>query len=210
MDGGFLNSSLFTKEFVNQTGIKKAFFHEYGIRCSGYEESRQVDATKPYMSCGYLYGMPEPALPGQSYSFDLGSRWKQPLYTCASAVRASVKSVTFTSSGSTSLSELKVVSVADKTYPKGAEPLWAVEVADGFTPKGLSLFWGIVSEDHKHDPKMFVRRSSTFYLPTVQQYTYLGYSWDGFAAGSAFGVAWNTVFYETARIAGAGIGGVPV
>ena len=210
MDGGFLNSSLFNKAFVNRTGIKQAFFHEYGVRCAGYEESAAADATKPFISCGYLYGMPQPALPGQSYSFDLGSRWKQPLYTCAGAIRASVKTVTFTSSGSSSLSELRVTRVADKVYAKGKEPLWAVEIANGLTPKGLSLFWGMVSESHKNDENMFVRRSSDFYLPTAQQYTYLGYSYDGFAAGGAFGIVWNSVFNEAARIAGAGIAGVPV
>ena len=154
--------------------------------------------------------MPRPALPGQSWKFDLGTNWTQSLYTCSSALRASVKTVQFRSSGSSSLTDLQVVNVTDKLYhDSSAEPLWAVEKVKGFNTYGINLFWGIVSDAFKDDPDMFVRRSSTFYLPITTQAAQLGYSYDGFAAGNVFQMTWNSVYNEAARLSNVGLSGVP-
>ena len=81
------------------------------------------------MRCGYLYGVPRPLneAQGQSWRYDLGSNWAQQLYTCASAIKASVKTVTFASNGTESLEALSVVDVNPKNYNDEKLPLWGIE-----------------------------------------------------------------------------------
>lgn len=64
----------------------------------------------------------------ESLEFDPGTAWSMPLYSCASAARASIKNVSFKYNGTAGLQSLKVVDIKPKTYAKDDEkPLWAVE-----------------------------------------------------------------------------------
>lgn len=158
--------------------------------------------------CGYLYGVPEPVQQGQ-WAFNLGSQWTQSLYTCASAVKASVKTVHFKSTGTSSLQDLEVVDVVDKVYDASAEPFWAVENIRDYMVEGIDLFWGLILGDRAKNANLLVRRASEYYLPVSTGERMLGYWLDGFAAGSAFTTAWNTVYEMAAQIAGCGVLGVP-
>lgn len=77
-----------------------------------------------------------------------------PLYSCASANRATVKTVEFGFNSSNSLDGLSVVSVLPKTYKDASEyPLWAVETGEYPTWNlyALNPLWGIVA---KEDPNL--------------------------------------------------------
>lgn len=167
---------------------------------------RVLEVLRPLLPrCGYLYGSPRPARPGQSWRFDLGSRWEQPLYTCASSVRASVKEVEFSTDGTNSLTSLQVVNVKDKTYPNSAsEPLWGVEKVGGFIVGGISLFWGIVDDSQVDNPQVETRRGRSLFLPAVGAANVLSTLMDGFAPGIAYGAAWNTVYASAGIYPGLG------
>lgn len=77
---------------------------------------------------------------------DLGTRWSIPLYSCATAVKASIKTVDFKLNGA-SLSDLRVQAVKDKAFADGTDkPVWAVESTNMKLNDGTPL-WGLV------DPK---------------------------------------------------------
>jgi hypothetical protein len=159
--------------------------------------------------CGNLYGSPRPARSGQSWRFDIGSQWKQPLYTCASSVRASVKEVEFSTDGTNSLTSLQVVNVKDKTYPNASsEPLWGVEKVKGITVGGIGLFWGIVDDSQVDNPQVETRRGRSLFLPVAGK-SLLSELMDGFAPGTAYVAAWNSVYNSAGLDAGLNVGNIP-
>ncbi|GAB1313308.1 hypothetical protein MFIFM68171_03518 [Madurella fahalii] len=90
--------------------------------------------------CGLMHGAPRRRDGGSDSLLESGSQWTQPIYSCASAVKAKVKTVSFTynrttSAGSAnnpdkphSLAGLSVTEIKEKTYNgQDPAPLWGVE-----------------------------------------------------------------------------------
>lgn len=87
-------------------------------------------------------------------TFDLGTKWSIPLYSCATAVKASIKTVDFKLDGA-SLSDLRVQAIKDKAFADGADkPVWAVESTNMKLHDGTPL-WGLV------DPKATIPTNVT-------------------------------------------------
>jgi hypothetical protein len=80
-----------------------------------------------------MYGAPRRQDGDASLLFEPGSSWTIPMYSCISATKALVKTVSFRFNGSDSLSGLTVTGLIDKVYPNDAsKPLWELS-----TPKWL-------------------------------------------------------------------------
>jgi hypothetical protein len=91
--------------------------------------------------------------------------WTQPIYSCASAARAVLKTVNFAYSGTGGLSDLKIESILDKEY-KGAQemPLWVVENVQ----RNLSDYdplWGIMSPAYEGYANTSALRKESLWLP---------------------------------------------
>jgi hypothetical protein len=88
------------------------------------------------------------------------------MYTCTSAVKATIKIVQFEYNGTArDLSSLKVLSLVDKVYPnEGSKPLWGVENTDMFIRNGGPL-WGIVTEEKAKSLNLSTLRKESLYLP---------------------------------------------
>lgn len=185
-----------------------------GRRCSGFDEENPSNATKPYVRCGYLYSVPSPSQEseGQLYRYDLGSNWTQQLYTCASAMKASLKTVTFSSNATNSsatLNDILVRAVRPKDYSHDALPVWAVEKADGYDIQDINLFWGLIDERFENSSGLETKRASELYLPAATQQVTFGHLQDSFAAGIAFAAAWNSVYAFAAAVRGVAIDFIP-
>ena len=206
IDGEFLESIQY-----NKNSNLSEYFQYYGVRCSGYSDDDNSTSSKAYSKCGYLYGSPQPSQPGQSYRYDLGSDWDQTLYTCASAVKASVMEVTFEINGTESLAALQVVDIQPKQYTNSTMPLWGVEKVDGneFMIEDIYLAWGLISEAYADHPNLTTYRQPSIYLPAAKRGTALNHLYDSFAAGSAFTAAWESVYTQAAALTGLGIGYIP-
>lgn len=93
------------------------------------------------------------------------TNWSQPLYSCASALKASVKRVSFQINGTASISNLVINSIEPVTHSSSAStPLWAVEntslnVAD------VSPFWGLISSEYSSSPSLYTIQKEFLYLP---------------------------------------------
>jgi hypothetical protein len=101
----------------------------------------------------------------QQYQIDPGSNWTHPLFSCVTAMKASVKTVIFEINGTASVSNLVVKHIEDKKYgPSDPPPVWAVEETDRELDS-ISPFWGIVKDDYVDAPGVQTIRQPHLYLP---------------------------------------------
>jgi hypothetical protein len=101
----------------------------------------------------------------QQYQVDPGSNWTHPLFSCVTAIKASVKTVTFEVNGTASVSNLVVKHIEDKKYGlSNPPPVWAVEETDREL-NSVSPFWGIVKDDYVDAPGVQTIRQPHLYLP---------------------------------------------
>jgi len=114
-----------------------------------------------------MHGVPQRQDAGDGLTFDSGSRWSQKLYTCATAVKASIKTVTFNYNGTDGLKSLAVTDITEKSYADGDSlPLWGVEnTGNSYKEKEISLIWGLVSSKYENHPNVSTVRQPSLYLP---------------------------------------------
>lgn len=153
---------------------------------------------------------------GAGLGFRLGSNWKQQLYTCASTMKASVKTVEFVYNGTSGLSNLTVSRVMDKEYADNTQlPLWGVEKVDqakNLSIADIDLLWGFLGRNQEASTlpdSITTVKSKEFFLPAAYQGTIMGEFTHNMAATNAFTAAWNSVYELAAWIAGTNINGVP-
>ena len=184
-----------------------------GYRCSGYDDNNPSTPFKAYIRCGYLLSVPVPlneeAAYSQSRRYDLGSHWTQQLYTCASSVKASIKTVTFRFNGTQALEGLKVLNLTSKKLDHGSLPRWAVENAWGYMINDINPFWGLTSNRTVNSSTLQIFEASEIYLPATSRYHDYGKITDSFAAGGAFGATWNSVYGFAAAVKGASLNFIP-
>lgn len=115
-----------------------------------------------------MHGVPQRQDPGSPLIFDTGSQWSQKLFTCATVVKATVKTVSFNYNGTDGLlSNLAITDIQDKVYPDEASmPLWGVEnTGNGYLTQDLNLIWGLVSQTYANDANVSIVRQPSLYLP---------------------------------------------
>lgn len=82
------------------------------------------------------------------------------IYTCASAVKATVKTVSFTYNG-TGIDSLTVVRAEPKLY-SNQQPLWGVENLDNKrNVSEVKLLWGLVSDEYENHPNISTVRQES-------------------------------------------------
>jgi len=102
---------------------------------------------------------------GSQVVFEAGSEWSVPLYTCATAIKATIKTTSFLLNGTDGLASLSVTEVRPKVYPNNESlPAWGVEEA-GLTNANFNPVWGLVSPAYESYPNISVIRQELLYLP---------------------------------------------
>ncbi|PHH65631.1 hypothetical protein CDD81_1717 [Ophiocordyceps australis] len=127
--------------------------------CQGTDQSFNKSTYTPFVICGLLHGMV------QEYSDDFLAK---PYYSCASTVKAVIKTVEFSyKDDKVPLRGLKVMSIRDKKYPNEASlPIWGVETpGPEYSPTDISPLWGLISPDHGTAPGIKTYRQPHLYLP---------------------------------------------
>ncbi|KAF2741897.1 hypothetical protein M011DRAFT_522494 [Sporormia fimetaria CBS 119925] len=100
-----------------------------------------------------------------SMLFDPGTEWTIPLYSCASASKASIKTVSFRYNGTQGLQSLDVTNIQPKEYPKEEDkPLWTVENL-AVELHDVNPVWGMTTPDHANGPNITTWRGPHLYLP---------------------------------------------
>ena len=87
------------------------------------------------------------------------------MYACASAVKATIKTVSFQLNGTDGLRSLSILNVKDKSYKdKGRMPLWGVEDS-GKTVDQITPVWGLISPTYENYPNISTVRQPSLYIP---------------------------------------------
>ncbi|RSL54113.1 hypothetical protein CEP51_014771 [Fusarium floridanum] len=133
------------------------------LLCSGSGPLNVANISNIYVGCGLLRGAPKRVDNGPPAIFERFSRWSSPLYSCAAALRATIKTVSFTINGASSMNGMAITSVLDKRYPTHDYPLWGVEDS-GLSLHGFSPVWGLVSSAYEKFPNISLVRQPSLYL----------------------------------------------
>ncbi|CUS07682.1 unnamed protein product [Tuber aestivum] len=143
-------------------------FTNANTQCVGSGGADMSNITNVAIKCSTILGAAKRVDGGDSSrTHDIGSRWSIPIYTCATAVKASVKVVTLTTNGTHALENLRVDKVVPKSYSStSVMPVWAVEDT-GMTINDVEPFWGIVDPKYKDAPHLWTIQREHLWLPSV-------------------------------------------
>ncbi|OJD17312.1 hypothetical protein AJ78_02600 [Emergomyces pasteurianus Ep9510] len=190
-----LRSSMEFGEYLNLTGksgenrtiwsenpfdVSKRNFSFITNLCAGSTFDTPANINTTLVGCSLLYGAANRIDEGgSSLIANPGSRWSLPVYSCASAVKALVKEVTFQFNG-TNFEALKINSTNPKSYAdQESKPLWAVEDLKEIPISNGKPLWGILGPSKSKADVRFPTNISTIshehlYLPGyVDDYTLL-------------------------------------
>ncbi|KAM6513478.1 hypothetical protein FALCPG4_015893 [Fusarium falciforme] len=118
------------------------------------------------VSCGLVIGMARllDSPDTISLSYPTGTNWTQPIYSCASAAKAVIKTVTFEYNGTRGLLGLNILNITDKDYGREEKPLWVVES----TQRNLSYYdplWGMTNAAYEGHANTSTLRKDSLWLP---------------------------------------------
>ncbi|KAL1994325.1 hypothetical protein VTN49DRAFT_2994 [Thermomyces lanuginosus] len=155
--------------YKNHFNVGVDHFDLAASRCTGQSGHDNNNINDLPAACGLVYGIARRVdKKNSSLVFELGSSWTVPLYSCITAVKATIKRVTFKFNGTDNLSSLKVTEIADKVYPnETAKPLWGVERSDRKLEYARPL-WGLISDNYKGNVSLHTLRQESLYLPAYE------------------------------------------
>ncbi|KAI5839363.1 hypothetical protein DFP73DRAFT_634573 [Morchella snyderi] len=141
----------------NTTGID--------THCAGFVPNTTPGA--PLVTCGLVIGA------GNFTWWGSSRRWVYPLFTCATAIRASLKTVSFMSNSTLSdnttshsdshqFPSLWITGVSTMRTPP---PTWGIELTPGFNASEISLLWGPLGPDKKNTENLRTLEAEYLYLP---------------------------------------------
>lgn len=174
----------------------------------GFGNGDKANITNIAVKTGMMLGAASPM--GDHVRADPGTNWTFPMYCCATALKASIKDITFRINGSASLSNLNIVSILPQTYASDADvPLWAVENS-AMNISEISPFWGVVADEQESNPDLFTKRSPSIYLPAGQSSgSSLLTSSDSAAGADGPGAVLTALYASAASAIGSSTIGIP-
>ncbi|KAF9441761.1 hypothetical protein P691DRAFT_799103 [Macrolepiota fuliginosa MF-IS2] len=141
--------------------INDSAYYESKMLCRGHGDHATADGSYVNVECGIFLGPPQRTDGGDPQDYALGSRWSQKIHSCASATRASIQTVNFsTNSITTSLRDLNVT----RMTLGGLNVLWAMEKTP-LTVAEIDILWGRVDDRYEGDSSLRTVRAEGLYLP---------------------------------------------
>ncbi|KAH6967970.1 hypothetical protein BKA56DRAFT_497595 [Ilyonectria sp. MPI-CAGE-AT-0026] len=161
--------------YDNPSGINETWFEDAQDLCEGWTFNATHKWPDPttrlnntYVMCNLMQGVPTRVDGGPANIFDEGSKWSTPVYSCASAVKATIKTVHFFHNGTNDdLEGLVIRDLKEKKYQDESEmPLWGME-ASFFTLEQFEPIWGLIDSAFEDFQNISTIRAPSLYLPQV-------------------------------------------
>ncbi|WEW55920.1 hypothetical protein PRK78_001355 [Emydomyces testavorans] len=165
--GGALSnlSSSSKVKYPNPYKVTKTNFTSISTLCQGAGSLDLANITNIGVGCGLIAGAARRADGNFALVAEPRSQWTVPLYSCASATRAVVKTVEFRYNGTDGLKSLSVVGVREKVYKQDSDkPFWGVE-RPNIKMQDIAAMWGLVSDRYKNRDEISVIQSKELWLP---------------------------------------------
>ncbi|KAH8590765.1 hypothetical protein B0O99DRAFT_520839 [Bisporella sp. PMI_857] len=150
----------------NPFNITRDHFELINDWCQWFKSNNPGTISTIALGCSMVYGVAQSLdskKPGLANIYDAGSKWSIPLYSCATASKASIKTVDFKLNG-TGLADLRVLAIKDKIYDNQGKPHWAVEETNMRLLDGAPL-WGLVDPDLEPVANISTIQREYLYLP---------------------------------------------
>ena len=155
--------------YSNPFGLGWQNYSDIALLCSGVGGADQANLTNMHVECGMIFGAAQRRDGSKTLVMEPETWWTQKVYTCATAMKASIKEVRFrwnaTEVTGNTLKALTVVSISEKAYAsQESMPLWGVETVD-FELQDLYQLWGLVSPELETSVNLSTIRAPHLYLP---------------------------------------------
>ncbi len=155
--------------FSNPFHMDYSNFTDISVICSGAGGRDLTNLSNVHVECGQVFGAARRRDGTETLIFEPGKWYVQPVYSCASATKATIKTVDFrynaTQETGHTLKALSVLNVTPKRYKDNASmPIWGVETVN-YDLSGLSQLWGIIDPEQEHAVNLSTIRSPDVYLP---------------------------------------------
>ncbi|KAL4890583.1 hypothetical protein BDV59DRAFT_184244 [Aspergillus ambiguus] len=194
----FIENQLLTvsnSTYTNPFNLSYKDFSTINDFCQQTSDVSPVSIDSVAVSCGIIYGAATPSDGSNAFTWDPKSTWSIPLYTCASATKAMIKTVHFSYNGTGSLKDLHILGIYDKQYERQEDlPYWGVERREDLNVGDVSPVWGMVAPEYKDHPGLSVVQKEHLWLPDGQSTLSIGYSSDNLPAAEFANKALRAVY----------------
>ncbi|KAK4225061.1 hypothetical protein QBC38DRAFT_511321 [Podospora fimiseda] len=152
--------------FPNPEKISSTNFSSINVVCEGAGGGDIANYSNIYTGCFQMRGVPSRIDGGYEGTLEAGSRWSSPIHTCATSIKASIKTIRFKSTGpNLDLSSLKVLEITPKQYSSPDKyPIWGIESTDHWLRDVIPI-WGIISKSYENHPLIKSLKQPSIYLP---------------------------------------------
>ncbi|KAK2761138.1 hypothetical protein FQN54_001659 [Arachnomyces sp. PD_36] len=152
-------------EYPNPFYVGASNFTFAQSACQGATGGDLANISNIGVTCGMVFGAARREDGSRSLIFDRGTNWTVPLYSCASAAKATIKTVDFRYNGTSGFDGLEVLAIRPKSYDNEEQkPLWGVERTEMRLDDGQPL-WGLVSDKYEGRTDISVLRKDSLWLP---------------------------------------------
>ncbi|KAL3480907.1 hypothetical protein BJX99DRAFT_272595 [Aspergillus californicus] len=175
--GSYLNLTTSENRTFNPHGVTSMHFNAASTTCGGTTYASGANINSSLIACGLVIGAATRTDGGSDLILDPDSPWKFPLYSCATAMKAVVKTVELQYNG-TGLGALEVRSLTSKQYDSSASiPVWGVEDITEHTIDEAPPMWGIIGPNTTDlgtlaEYNISSLSSETLYLPGYMDVNY--------------------------------------
>jgi hypothetical protein len=162
---GFYSSSEFATLFPFNTSVSAiSNASDFSSLCAGFFGGDDANITNTAVQCAMLVGGPSRTDGGDSRIDEAFSSWQQPVYACASTVRAKLQtlSISYNSSATSGTFDLSDLTLTRQDSSNSIT--WGVENT-GLPIGGVDPYWGPVSDQNQNNPSLFTLQSNILYLP---------------------------------------------
>ena len=164
----------YTQFWPNPFSISTENFTYVAERCDGfgYDLDGKANITNIQVKCGLVIGTAHPTRGEKTLIPQAGTIWEHPIYSCASATKAAIKTVRFrynsTNNNAESIKGLEVLGIGDKVYSsRDGMPLWGIEDAN-MSILQVNPLWGLIDPSLKNSVNLSTVRAERLYLPAGQ------------------------------------------
>ncbi|RYP09063.1 hypothetical protein DL765_008585 [Monosporascus sp. GIB2] len=159
------NNSTYENDWPNAWNVTEKDCRDINLICGGSGNADIANISNIYVGCGLLRAAPRRVNEGPAALFDDGSAWQAPVLTCATGLRATIKTVTFVMNGTRGLDSLSVRQIVPKSYTTNGDfPLWGMEDS-GLELGGYRPAWGLISPNYESWNNVPSLRAPHLYLP---------------------------------------------
>jgi hypothetical protein len=171
---GFYPSSNVASLFPSNANLSVITAAEdFSSLCAGFFGGDDANITNTAVKCAMLVGGPS-RTDGGDYRIDEAfSSWQQPVYACASTVRAKLQTLTIAYNSSATSGKFDLSDLTLTRQDSSTNITWGVEKT-GLPIGGVDPYWGPVADQYQNDPSVFTLQSNTLYLPAGAASTIFG------------------------------------